>query len=90
MTEQTQAERLAEYLTGLAGEIDHTHYTDDVRLSAAELYRLSAVNAELLAALKACLDWMETLRISGDAGNWEWKEDEYTAGWQAIARAEDK
>jgi len=90
MTEQTKAMRLAEYLTGLAGEIDHTHYTDDVRLSAAELYRLSAVNAELLEALKACLDWMESLRISGDAGNWQWGEDEYTAGCKAIARATEE
>jgi hypothetical protein len=57
MTEQTRAERLAEYLTGLAGEIDHTHYTDDVRLSAAELYRLSTVNAELLEALKLLVSY---------------------------------
>jgi hypothetical protein len=82
MTEQTKAERLA----------DSAHLGYRVgwqRETAAELRRLSAVNAGLLEALKACLDWMETLRISGDAGNWQWKEDEYTAGCQAIARAEE-
>lgn len=55
MTERTKAEKLAKYLTGLADEIDHTHYTDDVLLSAAELRRLSAVEKqrdELLEALK--------------------------------------
>jgi hypothetical protein len=47
MTERTKAERLAEYLTGLADDIEHTHYTDDVLLSAAELRRLSAENETL-------------------------------------------
>ena len=55
MTEQSTALRLAEYLTGLADEIDHTHYTDDVRLSAAELRRLHALNGELLEALKLAM-----------------------------------
>ena len=55
MTEQPTALRLAEYLTGLADEIDHTHFTDDVRLSAAELRRLHAVNQELLEAAKLAL-----------------------------------
>ena len=40
----------------------------------------SKLNAELLSALTACLDWMERMRDSGDAGNWEWKDDAYTKG----------
>ena len=40
----------------------------------------SKLNAELLSTLTACLDWMEQLRASGDAGNWEWKDDAYTKG----------
>jgi hypothetical protein len=40
----------------------------------------SKLNAKLLSALTACLDWMEQLRASGDAGNWEWKDDAYTKG----------
>ena len=40
----------------------------------------SKLNAELLSALTACLDWMEQLRASGDAGNWEWEDDAYTKG----------
>ena len=40
----------------------------------------SKLNAELLYALTACLDWMERMRDSGDAGNWEWKDDAYTKG----------
>ena len=38
------------------------------------------LNAELLLALTDCLDWMEQLRASGDAGNWEWEDDAYTKG----------
>ena len=38
------------------------------------------LNAKLLLALTDCLDWMEQLRASGDAGNWEWKDDAYTKG----------
>jgi hypothetical protein len=42
--------------------------------------KASKLNAELLSALTACLDWMEQLRASGDAGNWEWEDDAYTKG----------
>jgi hypothetical protein len=44
------------------------------------------LNAELLSALVACLNWMEQMRDSGDAGNWEWKDDAYTKG-RAIEQA---
>lgn len=38
--------------------------------------------------LKACLDWMEQFRASGDAGNWEWTPDDaYT---KARAFLEDE
>ena len=65
MTEQPTALRLAEYLTGLADEIDHTHYTDDVRLSAAELRRLHHNNQVLKNALwRACGDDEETVNAT--------------------------
>jgi hypothetical protein len=82
MTEQSTALRLAEYLTGLADEIDHTHYTDDVRLSAAELRRLHAVNQELLEALKRI-----ELACTGTWVNKDWVVKECSA---AIAKAEGK
>ena len=46
MSAQSEALRLADYCDGLADEIDHSHFTDDLRSSAAELRRLSAVEAE--------------------------------------------
>ena len=56
----------------------------------AQLRRLHAQRDALLGALKACLDWMEALRACGDAGNWEWEDDEYTKGRAAIKAAEEK
>jgi len=53
----------------------------------AELRRLHEVNAELVEALRECTTWMEYLRASGDAGNWEWEADEYTRAIAAIAKA---
>ena len=50
----------------------------------------SRLNIELLAALVACLEWMEELRASGDAGNWEWKDDEYTKGRAIEAKLKEK
>jgi len=50
----------------------------------------SKLNVELLSALSACLDWMEDLRASGDAGNWEWKDDEYTKGRAIEAKLKGK
>jgi hypothetical protein len=46
------------------------------------------LNEELVEALKNCLDWMESMRASGDSGNWEWKDDEYTKGVATLAKAE--
>ena len=40
----------------------------------------SRLNVELLSALSACLDWMEQLRTSGDAGIWVWQDGVYTKG----------
>lgn len=43
---------------------------------------LEAVTKEIgkfKAALTDCANWMEVLRSSGDAGNWNWEEgDSYT------------
>ena len=55
--------------------------------AAAKLRRLHEVNAELVEALRECTTWMEYLRASGDAGNWEWEADEYTRAIAAIAKA---
>jgi hypothetical protein len=50
----------------------------------------SKLNVELLSALSACLDYMEQLRTSGDAGNWEWRDDVYTRGRAIEAKLKDK
>jgi hypothetical protein len=48
---------------------------------------LMAAAPDLLEALKNCMEWMEDLRASGDAGNWEWKNDQYTQAMTVIAKA---
>ena len=48
---------------------------------------LIAAAPDLLEALNNCLDWMESMRASGDSGNWDWKDDEYTKGVAAINKA---
>ena len=55
--------------------------------AAAELRRLYANNTDLLNALRDCAAWMEDLRASGDAGNWDWEADEYTRAMDAITQA---
>ena len=50
----------------------------------------SKLNVELLFALTACLDWMEQLRTSGDAGNWHWEDDAYTKGRTIEAKLKEK
>jgi len=50
----------------------------------------SRLNFELLSALSACLDWMEDLRTSGDAGNWRWQDDVYTKGRTVEAKLKEK
>jgi hypothetical protein len=51
-----------------------------------------ATKAELQAlreAAQGACDWMEGLRASGDAGNWDWEDDdEYSKLLQALARKE--
>lgn len=54
---------------------------------APELRRLYANNTDLLNALRDCAAWMEDLRASGDAGNWDWEADEFTRAMDAIAQA---
>ena len=54
-----------------------TQVTSDLIRKGIEASKL---NVELLSALTACLDWMEQLRTSGDAGNWDWEDDAYTKG----------
>jgi hypothetical protein len=79
-TEQPKALRLADELVALHG------YPLSIE-AAAELRRLHSVNVELLEALKNCTEWMESLRASGDAGNWEWRNDQYTEAMVAITKA---
>jgi len=50
------------------------------RAEAAE-----AENVKLREALARSLDWMEALRASGDAGNWDWDSDDvYTEAHAAL------
>ena len=50
----------------------------------------SKLNVELLLALVECLDWMEQLRSSGDAGNWDWENDAYTKGRAIETKLKEK
>jgi Lar family restriction alleviation protein len=45
--------------------------------------------AELVKALRECTEWMESLRASGDAGFWDWKDDEYTRAIAALAKIKE-
>lgn len=50
--------------------------------------RLIAAAPELLEALQKCLAWMESVRSSGDAGFWDWAEDdEYGNGLTVVKKA---
>jgi hypothetical protein len=82
-TQEPEALRIADALMAYSAQ---RSLADD---AAAELRRLHSVNAELLEALKNCTEWMESLRASGDAGNWEWKNDQYTEAMAVIAKAQE-
>jgi hypothetical protein len=73
MTEQTQAERLADALIAYLGGNTATH-------AAAELRRLSTANAELLEALTHVSDWFSAAGIDVPASR---------HARAAIARAEE-
>jgi hypothetical protein len=85
MTQDEEIKRLNEKIEFLArtnmlySDREHreTQVTSDLIRKGIEASRL---NVELLAALSACLDWMENLRVSGDAGNWDWQDDVYIRG----------
>jgi hypothetical protein len=85
MSKQTEALRLAKELVSVhRGHADEGPSTFSE--AASELRRLHLANAYLLEALKNCMEWMEDLRTSGDAGNWEWKNDQYTQAMTVIAK----
>ena len=39
---------------------------------------------KLVTVLEECMDWMEGLRRSGDAGFWDWEDDEYTKAQEVL------
>ena len=95
MTQDEEIKRLNEKIEFLArtnmlySDWEHreTQVTSDLIRKGIEASRL---NVELLAALSACLDWMENLRVSGDAGNWDWQDDVYTRGRAIEDKLKDK
>lgn len=72
MTTQTEAQRLAAYLDAMALDPALCHHTafTIVEKAAAELLRLEAANAELLAVL---VDVSYTLEKARIWGGMEWK-----------------
>lgn len=46
--------------------------------------------AELVEALRECTEWMESLRASGDAGFWDWEDDEYTRAAAVLAKIKEQ
>jgi hypothetical protein len=95
MTKDAEIKRLNEKIEFLArinmlySDWEHrgTQVTSDLIRKGIEASKL---NIELLSALSACLDWMEELRASGDAGNWEWGDDEYIKGRAIEAKLKEK
>lgn len=40
---------------------------------------------KVITVLEELMNWMESLRTSGDAGDWDWeKDDEYTKAQQVL------
>jgi hypothetical protein len=64
--------------------------TFDVTLFAGAAILAFLASPEMencIVTMRQCLDWMEDLRASGDAGFWDWSERcEYTRGRQALAK----
>lgn len=95
MSQDPEIKRLNEKIEFLArtnmlySDWEHreTQVTSDLIRKGIDATRL---NIELLSALTACLDWMEQLRTSGDAGNWEWQDDAYTKGRLTEAKLKEK
>ena len=95
MTQDEEIKRLNEKIEFLArtnmlySDWEHreTQVTSDLIRKGIEASRL---NVELLSALVACLDWMEQLRVSGDAGNWEWEDNAYTQGRAIEAKLKEQ
>lgn len=54
-------------------------------MSGEPIWDQHAVRA-LVVALRGCMDWMEGLRASGDAGFWSWEDDEYTQALAALPK----
>ena len=95
MTQDEEIKRLNEKIEFLArtnmlySDWEHreTQVTSDLIRKGIQASKL---NVELLSALSACLDYMEQLRTSGDAGNWEWRDDVYTRGRAIEDKLKDK
>ena len=73
MTEQTKAQRLAEFMSNVPdveGLVDYNAYT--IRQASAELRRLDALNAELVEALELART-SHGLLLMGDPPQEAWK-----------------
>jgi len=74
-------------------ELDNDTDRPSLRTFTKEMAQIIRKQSEMLKmakdALGGCLEWMELLRVSGDAGFWEWGNCEYTTGKQALAKIEE-
>ena len=62
----------------------HRKELEDLRKENAEL---KANNVELVEALENVIDLAESIRLSGDAGDWCWEEgDEFTTAVQLLRK----
>jgi hypothetical protein len=57
-----------------------------IEQSPVEAMNDKSTTQQLINSLKECLGWMESLRVSGDAGNWDWEDDEYTRAQELLNR----
>ena len=57
----------------------------------AELQRKAKLVDELVEALENVIDLAESIRLSGDAGDWCWEEgDEFTTAVQLLRKVKGK